>query len=72
MLVQLAELMFCKNLGSGCYVQTYQPNYFIPAMLVIGTVNFYDFIPLSVTLTLDGGHKVSGKQNPFSMYEDEI
>ena len=33
-----------------------------PARL-IGTIDFYHFIPLSLTLTLPGGHKVSAKQN---------
>ena len=35
---------------------------FIPAKL-IGTIDFYIFIPLSLTLTLPGGHKISAKQN---------
>ena len=40
---------------------THKPDLFKPAVL-IGMVNFYDFTPLSVTLTLARGHKVSGKQ----------
>ena len=39
-----------KNFNVGCYKQTVQLNFFIPAML-IGTVDFYDFIPLSVSFT---------------------
>ena len=38
------------------------PGLFIPAML-IGTINFYHFIPLSLTLPFAGDHKVSTKQN---------
>ena len=30
--------------------------------LMMGTINFYHFMSLSVTLTLAGGHKFSGKQ----------
>ena len=36
----------------------------MPAML-IGTIDFYHFIPLLLTLTLPGGNKVSTKQNLF-------
>ena len=35
---------------------------FMPAML-IGTIDVYHFIPLSLTLTLPGGQKVNAKQN---------
>ena len=34
---------------------------FLPAML-IDTIHFYHFIPISVTCTLAGDHKVSAKQ----------
>ena len=51
---------------------------FIPAML-IDTIVFYHLIPLSLILTLPGGHKVSAKQNllasfspTFSPDQDEI
>ena len=46
-------------------LQTVQPNFFVPAML-LGTIDFYHFIPLSLvpfytafSLTLPGGHMVS-------------
>ena len=42
--------------------QTLEPNSFIPAKHT-GTIDFYHFIPVSVALTLDGGHKVRGKRN---------
>ena len=55
----------------GYYTETFQPNFFIPAMLrvtVIGTIDFYHFIPFSWTLSLPGGHKVSAKQNLFTSF----
>ena len=51
-----------KNVNAGHYAQAVQPTLFIPAML-IGIIDFYHFIPLSLTLTLPEGHKVSTKQN---------
>ena len=36
--------------------------------MFIGTYGFYHFIPLSVTLTLAGGHKVSTKQNLLASF----
>ena len=33
-------------------------NCFFHPALFIGTVDFYQFIPLSLTLTMSGGHKV--------------
>ena len=47
-----------KNFNAGCYIRTVQSNFFIPVLL-IGTIDFYHFIPFSLTLTLPGGHKVS-------------
>ena len=50
----------------------------MPAML-IGTIYLYHFVPLSLSLTLPGGHKVSLKQNllasfllHFAADQDEI
>ena len=40
---------------------------FIPTML-IGTIDLYHFIPLLVTFTLTGGHKVSTKQNLLASF----
>ena len=45
----------------GHCMQTFQPNAFIPA-IDITFIDLYHFIPLSDTLTLVGGHKVTGKQ----------
>ena len=30
---------------------------------LMGTIDFYHFIPLSLTLSVPGGHKVNAKQN---------
>ena len=55
-----------KNFYSGYYTQIVEPKLFIPPMLV-GTIDFYHFILLSLTLTLHGDHKVSAKLlNSFS------
>ena len=58
---------FCvtKNFNVEHYAQTFQPKFLIPAML-IGTTDFYNFMPLAVILILDGGHKFSSKQNLFA------
>ena len=40
-----------KHLDIVQYTQTFQPNVFIPAML-ISTSDFYHFMPLSLTLAL--------------------
>ena len=67
-----------RNLSVGHYVQTLQLNLFISAML-LGTVDFSHFIPLSLILILAGGHEVRGKQDfgfvffsYFSTNQDEI
>ena len=49
-----------KNCNVGHHMQTFPPNFLIPAML-IDTIDFCHSIPLSPTLTLPGGHKVSLK-----------
>ena len=51
-----------KNFNFGHYTQTFQPNCVMPVML-IGAIDFYHFILLSLTLVFPGGHKVSAKQN---------
>ena len=43
-------------------MQTVQPIFFIPAMLV-GNIDFCLFISLSLTFTAFGDHKVIAKQN---------
>ena len=60
-------VLYGKNFNVGQYMQTFQPTFFIPALL-IGTIGFYHFIPLSLTLTLPGGHKVSTKQNLLASF----
>ena len=46
----------------GHCAHTYQPTVFIPALLM-GTIDIYHFILLSVTLPLARGHMFSVKQN---------
>ena len=56
-----------KNFNVGQNMQSVQPNFFIPAML-IDTIDCYHFLPLLLTLALPGGHKVSGKQNLLASF----
>ena len=51
-----------KNFNAGHYSKTFKPNFFVPAML-IGTIDFCHFMPLSLTLNLLESHKDSTKQN---------
>ena len=60
-----------KNFNAGHYTQTVQPNCFIPAML-IGTIDFYHFMPFSLTLTLPGGNKVSAKPNQLASFSPKV
>ena len=46
-------------------------NIFIPAKLR-GTIGFYHIRPLSLTLTLAGGHKVSTKQNLLALFSHAL
>ena len=70
----LASPLHGKKINIGHYTQTLQTKFFIPAMLsstfdFLHTCHAYRHhwlllvIPLSLTLTLPGGHKVSAKQN---------
>ena len=54
-----------KNFNIGYYTQTTQQKFFIPAML-IGTIDFYHLMPLS--LTFRGGHKINAKQNIMASF----
>ena len=70
MFVQLAgwsAISCSKTFSTGHYTQTVQPNCVIPAML-IGTTDFYHFIPLSLTLTLPGDYKISAKQSLLASF----
>ena len=66
LIIRLA-ILSGRNFNIGHYTQTFQPNFFIPAML-IGTTDFYHIILLSVTLTLAWGCKVSTKQNLLASF----
>ena len=41
------------------YLQTFEANVFIPAMITISTINLYRLVPLSISLTMAEGHKIS-------------
>ena len=56
-----------KNFNVGHYSQTSQPNSFTPVRF-ISTIDFRHFMPLSVTSTLAGGHKVSTKQKLLTSF----
>ena len=60
-----------KNFNVGHYTQTFQPNFFTPA-IHIGNIDFYHFIPLSLTLTLCGGHKVNTVQNLLASFSHTL
>ena len=55
----------------GHYTQPSRPNSPICTML-IGTIDHYHFILLSVTLTLPEGHKVSRKQNMLAAFSQSL
>ena len=55
-----------QNLNVEHYIQTVQP-FFISA-LCIDSFGGYHFTPLSLTLTLPGGHKVSAKHTLLDLY----
>ena len=65
--LSVCRVLCCKDFNIGHYTQTVQQIFFTPAML-IGTMDFCHFIPLSLTLTLPGGHKVSTKQNLLASF----
>ena len=64
--VRPAGHLVWQKFSDGHYTQTVQPIFFffffffLPAILA-GTIDFYHFIPHSLTLTLTGGHKVSAE-----------
>ena len=64
-------IMCGKNCNFGYYMQTFQPTFFVPAML-IGTIYFYHVRLLSLTLTLPGGHNVSAKQNLLASFSPTL
>ena len=62
-------ILHCKNLllDITCKLFCVLPNLFIPAMLM-GTIEFYQFIPFLVVSTLPGGYKVTTKQNLLTSF----
>ena len=59
----LPNVLHGENVNVGHYTQTVEPNFIIPAMF-IGTIDFYHFIPFSLTLTLSGYDRVCAKKTP--------
>ena len=67
--IDLSNELFLSNCPSmrlawhklGHYMQNVQPNFVIPSML-IGTIDFYHFIPLLLTLTMPGGYMLIANQ----------
>ena len=47
------SILFGKTFNVAHFTQTFEPNVFISAIL-IGIIDIYYFLPLSLTLTLDG------------------
>ena len=56
-----------QNLNIRRYAQTFQQFFFVSAMLK-GIRDLYHFIPLSLTLTLPEGHKVSAEQSLLASF----
>ena len=50
MFVRLAWQRF----NAGDYMQTVQPDLFFISTMLMGTIDFYHLVPLSLTLTLSG------------------
>ena len=66
----LSVWQFVKNFSTGHCMQIVQPIFFIPA-LHIGNIDFYHFVPLSLTLTLLRGQG-SAQSTHFSAEQSEI
>ena len=60
-------VIVARSFNTGQQAQTFQPNFFMPAML-IDTIDFYRFRPFSLTLTLAWGHKISTVQNLLASF----
>ena len=60
-----------KNSNIGQCVANTLTKYFIPAMLM-HTFDLYQFLPFPQTLTLAGGHKLSGKQNLLASFSHTL
>ena len=59
----------CQKAGTRVKISTENFHSCHALSYTVGAIDFYQFIPLSLTLTLPGGHKVNATQNlltPFS------
>ena len=77
-LVGWSTILHGRKFNVGHYTQTFQPDFFTLAMLV-GTTDYYHFIPFSLIVTLAGGTRsAQGKTcwlhflSHFSIDQDEI
>ena len=61
------RLLYGKSFSVEHYMQTFKSDVVIHAML-IGTIDLHYHIPLSLTLTLAWGHKVSAMQNLIASF----
>ena len=63
-----SDIMCGNNLNVGHVTQAFHPNIFSYFRMLVGTIDFYYFVPFSMTLALSGGHKVSTKQRISSIF----
>ena len=68
---QPLAVLCVKNLNVWHCIQTVPPAFVIPVIL-IGAVDFYHFIPLSLTLTLPGGHTVCENWNLLASFSPKL
>ena len=61
-------VLHAQNFNTGHYAQTFLPDVSHLACLCIGTINFYHFIPLLVTLNLARGHELNVRQNLLATF----
>ena len=61
------SILHGKKFNVGRLFANFQPNMFTSAR-IIGTIDFYHFITLSMTLTLARGHKVRTNQNLLASF----
>ena len=67
----LLVVLHGKNVNDGHYYANCSTRFFLPAMLV-GTIDFYHFIPLPLALPLPSSHKVNAKQNLLASFSPTL
>ena len=63
-----SDIMCGNNLNVGHVTQAFHPNIFSYFRMLVGTIDFYYFVPFSMTLALSGGHKVSTKHSVLAPF----